>query len=173
MWFPAPLKERWCLHHLLCLFFASLVWNSSMASWSCSILDSFIQDASIGWYPFHLTKYSCFRRLNCLDLSTASISNFASLWTKFGGGFELCYWLGLEASRATDFKRETWNVGWTLRFSSNYNLYVSKKIIPTFWMGPHMGPRTCDSNLLGIENSWCSITLHPLLEILPLIGICS
>ncbi len=35
-----------------------------------------------------------------------------------------------------------------------------------------MGPRTCDSNLLAIKNSWCLTTLHPLLEISPLIGTC-
>jgi hypothetical protein len=29
-----------------------------MAYWACSIFDSFTQDASIGWFPFHLTKYS-------------------------------------------------------------------------------------------------------------------
>jgi hypothetical protein len=122
MWFLAPLKERWCPHHVLRLFFAGLVWNPSMASWACSISDSFTQDASIGWYPFHFTKYSRSRPLNCLDLNTASTSNYGSLWTKFGGGLELCYRLGLEASWATGFKRKTWNVGWTLRFSGNSNL---------------------------------------------------
>ncbi len=87
MWYiyvtPCPNKKRWCLHHVLCLFcfFAGLSWNSSMVSWACSISDSFTQDASIGWYPFHLTKYSCSRPLNCLDLSTTSISNSGSLWT--------------------------------------------------------------------------------------------
>jgi hypothetical protein len=35
MWHSAPLKERWCFHHVLRLFFfVSLVWNSSMASWA-------------------------------------------------------------------------------------------------------------------------------------------
>ncbi len=122
MWFPAPLKERWCPHHVLCLFFFGLVWNSSMASWACSMSDSFTQDVSIGWYPFHFIKYFRSCPFSCLDLSTASTSNFGSLWTKSGGGLELCFRLGLEASRATNFKRETWNVGWTLRFSSNSNL---------------------------------------------------
>jgi hypothetical protein len=34
MWLRASLKERWCPHHVLCLFclFAGLVWNSFMAS---------------------------------------------------------------------------------------------------------------------------------------------
>jgi hypothetical protein len=41
-----------------------------MASWACSMLNSFTQDASIGWYPFHLTKYSRSHPLSCLDLST-------------------------------------------------------------------------------------------------------
>jgi len=35
-----------------------------------------------------------------------------------------------------------------------------------------MGPKTCDSNLLTIKNSWCLTTLHPLLEISPLIETC-
>jgi hypothetical protein len=124
VWFPAPLKERWCPHHVLCLFclFVGLVWNSFMASWACSISDSFTQDASIGWYPFHLTKYSCSHPLSCLDLNTTSTSNSGSLWTKSGGVLELCSRLGLEASQATSLKRETWNVGWTLRFSSSSNL---------------------------------------------------
>jgi hypothetical protein len=112
MWFPTPLKERWCPHHVLCLFcfFVGLMWNSFMASWACSISDSFIQDAFIGWYPFHLTKYLHFHSLDCLDLSTASTSNSGSLWTKSGGGVELRSQLVLEASWATGFKRETWNV---------------------------------------------------------------
>ncbi len=122
MWHFAPLKERWCPHHVLRLFFVGLVWNSSMASWACSMSDSFTQDASIGWYPFHFTKYSCSRHLSCLDLSMASTSNSGSLWTKLSGGLELYSWLGLEASRGTGFKRDTWNVGWTLRFSSSSNL---------------------------------------------------
>ncbi len=122
MWQSAPLKERWCPHHALCLFFADLVWNSSMASWACSMSDLFTQDASIGWYPFHLTRYSRSRPLSYLDLSTASTSNSGSLWTKSGGGLEWCSRLGLEASQETGFKRETWNVGWTLRFSGNSNL---------------------------------------------------
>ncbi len=33
-----------------------------------------------------------------------------------------------------------------------------------------MGPRTCDLNLRATENSWCSTTLHPLLETSPLVG---
>ncbi len=122
MWHSTPLKERWCPHHNLRLFFADLVWNSYMASWACSMSDSFTQDASIGWYPFHFTKYSRFRPLNCLDLSMASTSNSDSLWTKLGGGLELCSRLGLEASRATGFKKDTWNVGWTLRFFGSFNL---------------------------------------------------
>ncbi len=122
MWLHAPLKKRWCPHHVLRLFFAGLVWNFSMASWACSMTDSFTQDASIRWYPFHFTKYSRSHPLSCLDLSTASTLNSGSLWTKSSGGLELCSWLGLEASRVTDFKRKTWNVGWTLRFSSKSNL---------------------------------------------------
>ncbi len=122
MWHSAPLKERWCPHHVLRLFFASLVWNSSMAYWACFMLDSFTQDASIGWYPFHLTKYSRSCPLSCLDLSTASTSNFDSIWTKSGGGFELYSRLGLTASRETGVKRDTWNVGWTLMFSGSSNL---------------------------------------------------
>ncbi len=122
MWLPTPLKERWCLHHILRLLFAGLVWISSMASWACSISDSFTQDASIGWYPFHLTKYSRARPLSCLDLSMACTSNSGSLWTKSSGDLELCSRLGLEASQATDFKRKMWNVGWTLRFSDSSNL---------------------------------------------------
>jgi hypothetical protein len=80
MWLLAPLKERWCPHHILRLFclFANLMWNSSMASWACSILDSFTQDASIWWYPLHLTKYSYSRPLSCLDLSTV----VTPLWVK-------------------------------------------------------------------------------------------
>ncbi len=113
-----PLKERWCPHHALCFLciFVGLLWNSFMASWACSMSNSFTQDASIGWYPFHLTKYSRSRPLTCLDLSTTSTSNSGSLWTKSGRGLELCSWSGFEASRVTGFKRETWNTGWTLRF---------------------------------------------------------
>ncbi len=123
VWHSVPLKETWCPHHTLRLFFfAGLVWNSSMVSWACSMLDSFTQEASIGWYPFHFTRYSRSRPLNYLDLSTASTSNSGSLWTKSGGGLEVCSRLGLEASRAIGFKKETWNVGWTLRFSSSSNL---------------------------------------------------
>ncbi len=123
MWHPTPLKERWCPHHVLrFFFFAGLLWNSSMAFWACSMLNSFTQDAFIGWYPFHFTRYSRFFPLSCFDLSTASTSNSGSLWTKSGGGLESCSRLGLEASRETDFKRDTWNVGWTLRFFGSYNL---------------------------------------------------
>jgi hypothetical protein len=124
MWLPAPLKERWCPHHVLRLFcfFAGLMWNSSMASWACSILDSFTQNASIGWYPFHLTKYSPSHPFSYLDLSTTSTLNSGSLWTKSGGGLELWSQLGLEALKAIGFKRETWNVGWILRFSGSSNL---------------------------------------------------
>ncbi len=123
MWHSSPLKERWCPHHTLrFFFFADLVWNSFMASWACSMLDSFTQEAYIEWYPFHLTRYSRSRPLSCLNLSTASTSNSGSLWTKSGGGLEVCSRLGLEASRATGFKKKTSNVGWTLRFSGNSNL---------------------------------------------------
>ncbi len=122
MWHSAPLKERWCPHHVLHLLFAGLAWNSSMASWACSMSDSFTQEASIGWYPFHFIKYSRSRPLSCLDLNTASTSNFGSLWTKSGEGLELFFRLGLEASWETGFKKETWNVGWTLRFSDSSNL---------------------------------------------------
>ncbi len=79
-------------------------------------------EASIGWYLFHLTKYSRFCFLNYLDLSMASTSNFGSLWTKFGGGLELCFRLGFEARRAIGFKNKTWNTGWTFRFSDSFNL---------------------------------------------------
>ncbi len=85
MWHSAPLKERWCPHHVLRLLFAGLVWNFSMASWGCSMSDSFTQDASIAWYRFHLIRYSLSRPLSCLDLSTAYTSNSGSLWTKSGG----------------------------------------------------------------------------------------
>ncbi len=127
MWYilcdSAPLKKRWCPHHIpRLLFFAGLLWNSSMASWACSISDSFTQEASIGWYPFHLTKYSYSRPLSCLDLSTTSTSNSGLLWTKSGGGLEFCSRLGLKASQATAFKKETWNVRLTLRFSGCFNL---------------------------------------------------
>ncbi len=105
MWHFAPLKERWCPHHALRLFFAGLVWNSSMASWACSMSDSFTQEASIGWYPFHFTRYSRSCPLSCLDLSTASTSNFGSLWTKSGGGLEWRSRLGLEALQEIGFKR--------------------------------------------------------------------
>ncbi len=80
---PCPTKRKVMSYHVLHPFFAGPVWNSSMASWACFILDSFTQDASIGWYPFHLIKYSCFRPLSCLDLSMAFISNSGSLC--FGG----------------------------------------------------------------------------------------
>jgi hypothetical protein len=68
------LAMRWGTMHI-----QDIPWNSSMASWACSISDSFTQDAYIGWYPFHLTKYSCFRPLSYLDLSMASTSNYGSL----------------------------------------------------------------------------------------------
>jgi hypothetical protein len=58
--FPPPLKGSWCPHHnvhFLC-FFVSLLWNSYMASWACSMPNAFTQDAFIIWYIFHLTKYS-------------------------------------------------------------------------------------------------------------------
>jgi hypothetical protein len=42
-----------------------------MASWACSMSDSFTQDASMGWYPFHLTKYSRSRPLTRVHLNTA------------------------------------------------------------------------------------------------------
>jgi hypothetical protein len=141
MWLLAPLKERWCPHHVLRLFFTNLVWNSSMASWACSISDSFTQDASIRWYPCHLIKYSRSRPLSCLDLSIASTSNFGSLWTKSDGGLELCSQLGLEASWATDFKKETWNVGWTLRFFGSSNLSVLKSFFSNTLNGPTYGPK--------------------------------
>jgi len=35
-----------------------------------------------------------------------------------------------------------------------------------------MGPRTCGSNLRATGNSWCSTTLHPLLQNWPFIGTC-
>ncbi len=147
LWNFPPLKERWCPHHVLRLFFAGRVWNSSMASWACSMSDSFTQETSIGWYPFHLTRYSRSRPLSCLDLSTTSTSNSGSLWTKSGGGLEWCSRLGLEASRETGFKRETWNAGWTLRFPEVLTSKCQKVSFPTLWMAPHMGPRTYDLNL--------------------------
>jgi hypothetical protein len=70
---PCPTKRKVMSYHVLRPFFAGLVWNSSMASWACFILDSFTQDASIGWYPFHLIKYSCFRPLSCLNLRGPSL----------------------------------------------------------------------------------------------------
>jgi hypothetical protein len=92
-----PTKRKVIWYHALCFLclFASLLWNSFMASWACSMSNSFTQDASIGWYPFHLTKYSRSHPLSCLHLSTTSILNSGSLWTKSGGGLELCSRLGL------------------------------------------------------------------------------
>jgi hypothetical protein len=58
--------------------------------------------------------------LSCLDLSITSTSNSGSLWTRSRGGLELCYQLSLEASRVTNFKSETWNMGWILRFSGSF-----------------------------------------------------
>ncbi len=60
--------------------------------------------------------------------------------TKSGGGLELYSWLGLEASRETDFKRDTWNVGWTLRFSSRSNLWVSENFFSNTLNGLAYGP---------------------------------
>ncbi len=141
MWLPTPLKERWCPHHVIRFFFAGLVWNFFMAFWAHSMSDSFTQDSSIGWYPLHLTKNSRSQPLSYLDLNTTSISNSGSLWTKFGGGLELCSRLGLEASRAIDFKRETWNVGWTLRFSGSFNLLVLESFFSNTLNGPTYGPK--------------------------------
>jgi len=120
----APLKERWCPHHILCFFcfFVGLLWNFFMVCWACSIFNSFTQDASIGWYPFHSTKYSRFCPLSCLDLRITSTSNFSSLWITYGGVLQLCFWLGLEASWETNFKSDTWNMGWTLNFFNSPNL---------------------------------------------------
>ncbi len=70
-----------------------------MASWACSISDSFIEDASIRWYVFHLTKYFRSCPLNCVHLNTACTSNSNSLLMGSSGG--------LKASRTTDFKSET------------------------------------------------------------------
>jgi hypothetical protein len=78
-----------------------------MVSLECSISDSFTQDASIGWYPFHLTKYSHFHPFSYLDLNITSTSNYGSLSMKLGGGLELCSRLGFEASRMIGFKSET------------------------------------------------------------------
>ncbi len=47
-----------------------------------------------------------------------------------------------------------------------------KVSFPTFWMDSHMGPRTYGLKLLAIKNSWCLITLHPLLQTSPLVGTC-
>ncbi len=107
--FPPRLKKKWCFHHTLQFFcfFVSLLWNYFMASWACSTYDSFTQGVSIGWYPFHLIKYSCSCPFNCLDLSIASISNSGSLLMKLGGGFELYFWLSLEASWVTGLKNKT------------------------------------------------------------------
>jgi hypothetical protein len=122
--FPPPLKGNWCLHHALhfLCFFVDIMWDFFMASWACSMSDSFTQDASIGWYPFHLTKYSHYHPLNCLDLNTTSTSNSSSLSMRSGGGLELYSQLGREASWTIDFRSQTWNMGWTLRFSNNSSL---------------------------------------------------
>jgi hypothetical protein len=89
----------------------SFLCRSSVEFFYGFMSDSFTQDASIGWYPFHLIKYSRFRPLSFLDLSTASTSNSGSLWTESGGGLKLCSQLGLKASRETDFKgtHEMWD----------------------------------------------------------------
>jgi hypothetical protein len=78
-----------------------------MASWACSMYDSFTQNASIRWYPFHLIKYSYSCPFNCLELNIVSISNLGSLSMKLGGGFELYFSLSLEASWATSLKNKT------------------------------------------------------------------
>jgi len=53
-----------------------------MGSWACSMSNLFTQDASIGWYPFDLIKYSHSCPLSCLDSSTTSTSNLGSLSIK-------------------------------------------------------------------------------------------
>ncbi len=111
-------SSRFTFPLLLC----GLLWNSFMGSWACSMSDSFTQDASIRWYPFDLTKYFHSRPFSCLNLITTSISNLGSLSIRLGGGLELYFWLNFEASHATDLKNKTWNMGWTLRFSSNSSL---------------------------------------------------
>jgi hypothetical protein len=55
------------------------------------------------------------------------------LWTRSGGGLKLCSRLGLETSRATDFKRKTWNVRWILKFSGNFPMPWALLIkVPSF-----------------------------------------
>jgi hypothetical protein len=125
-----------------------------MASWSCSMLNSFTQDAYIGWYPFHLTKYSRFCPLSCLDLSTASTSNFGSLRMRLGGGLELCFQLGLEASQETSFKSETLYMGWTLRFSNNSNLKVLQNYFSNTLNGPAYGPKNLWIKPFSNQNSF-------------------
>ncbi len=144
--FPPPLKKRWYPHHnlhFLC-FFTGLLWNSFMASWACSTYDSFTQDASIGWYLFHLTKHSRFCLFNCHDLSITSILNLGSLSMKLGGSFVLYFLLSLEASQVTNLKKKTWNMGWTLRFFYNSNL----KVLGNFFLN------TLNGLTYGPKNSW-------------------
>jgi len=156
--------------HFLC-FFAGLLWNSFMASSTCSMYDSFTQDAIIGWYPFHLIKYSYSYPFNCLDLNIASTSNSSLLSMKLGGGFELYFWLSLEASRAIGLKNKTWNMGWTLRFFDNSSL----KVLGDFFsntLNAHMGIRIHGSNLLAIKFFWCSTTFRLLIQNSPHVETC-
>jgi hypothetical protein len=39
------------------------------------MLDSFTEETSIKWYPFHLTRYSRFRPLSCLDVATLALGS--------------------------------------------------------------------------------------------------
>jgi hypothetical protein len=105
-----PIKKKgdvFITFYVSFVFFANLLWNYFMVSWARSMFNSFTQDASIGWYPFHLTKYFHSHPLNCFDLSTNSTSNFGSLLMRSGGALELYSQLSLEASWAISFKSET------------------------------------------------------------------
>ncbi len=90
---------------------------------------------------FHLTKYSHSCLFNCLDLSIASISNSGSLSMKLDGGFELYFWLSLEASRVTNLKIKTWNMRWTLRFFYNSSLKMLGIFFSNTLNGPTYGPK--------------------------------
>ncbi len=163
VWYPAPLKERWCPHHILCFFcfFVDLLWNSFIASWACSVFDSFTQDASIGWYPFHLTKYYRSRPLSLIWARPP----FQILVHYESGRVGALRHHGRLTSKG---KHEMWD-----EFSGFPVVLICKCqefSFPTFWMDPHTSRRTCGSNLLATEFFWCSSTLHLLLQNSPLIG---
>jgi hypothetical protein len=114
MQFPPPLKKKSCSHFTLHFlwFFATLLWNSFMASWACSMSNSFInQGAPIKWYLFHLINYFRFRPFSCFNLITSFTSNLGSLSIRSGGGLELYSWLGVKASKrlVSKMRHEIWD----------------------------------------------------------------